>query len=318
MIYRTLGKTGVMLSVIGMGGHEYLPNGKSRGFNENFELAIQPGYIFEGFGQDARKQVLQTAFENGINFFDVTHDSEKEALGRNLQEIKPPYPIYVQTRPEGMVYHYDPGNTKMARYDLLRAEVQRILKLLRRERLEFLNLAFMQEALDHDPDYLAKIRDNVANLKKEGLIQFACADTFSGEATYLRQIDTGCFDAIYINYNFADHAPQRKVLPLARERGLGVIAREAFMKGELFQMAAEAGIEDKSRLANAALKWLLTQEPVTNVILGTGKTAHLLSSLQILADLSLDDEEQELIEWIKTSATYRAYESAKLREFLRP
>jgi len=31
--------------------------------------------------------VLSIAFDQGINFFDVTQDSEKEALGRNLKEI---------------------------------------------------------------------------------------------------------------------------------------------------------------------------------------------------------------------------------------
>ena len=37
MKYVELGKTGVKASVLGMGGHEYLPNGKSRGFNEDFK-----------------------------------------------------------------------------------------------------------------------------------------------------------------------------------------------------------------------------------------------------------------------------------------
>jgi predicted aldo/keto reductase-like oxidoreductase len=38
MQYRKFGKAKVEISVIGMGGHEYLPDGRSRGFNENFEL----------------------------------------------------------------------------------------------------------------------------------------------------------------------------------------------------------------------------------------------------------------------------------------
>ena len=40
----------------------------------------------------------------------MTIDSEKEALGRNLKEVPPPYEIYIQTRPEGMGYGYDPNN----------------------------------------------------------------------------------------------------------------------------------------------------------------------------------------------------------------
>jgi len=82
MIYRKIGDTNVQISIISMGGHEYLSDGRSRGFNENFELAVRPGHIFEGFGQKRRKKVLSLAYEHGINFFDVTQDSEKEAQDR--------------------------------------------------------------------------------------------------------------------------------------------------------------------------------------------------------------------------------------------
>ena len=58
MIYRKLGDTDVDISIIAMGGHEYLPDGRSRGFNENFERAVNPGYIFDGFGREFRKKVL--------------------------------------------------------------------------------------------------------------------------------------------------------------------------------------------------------------------------------------------------------------------
>jgi aryl-alcohol dehydrogenase-like predicted oxidoreductase len=161
VIYRRMGRTDIEVSIFAMGGHEYLPDGRSRGFNEDFDLATKPGYIFEGFGQERRLKILSIAFENGVNFFDVTQDSEKEALGRNLKEVSPPYEIYIQTRPEGMVYTYDQFNKKMADYDLLKTEVQRSLKLLQRECLDFLNIAFMRSALDHDPEYLDKIKRNI-------------------------------------------------------------------------------------------------------------------------------------------------------------
>jgi predicted aldo/keto reductase-like oxidoreductase len=315
MIYKRVGDTDVEISVVSMGGHEYLPDGHSRGFNEDFNLAIQPGHIFDGFGQENRKKVLSLAYEHGINFFDVTQDSEKEALGRNLEEIPPPYEIYVQTRPEGMVYGYDRYNQKMANYELLRAEVQRGLKLLRRERLDFLNIAFMKSALDYDPEYLDKIKSNIENLKKEGLIRFACADTFSGEYTYLKQIEAGCFDGVYINFNFADYGAMRKVLPAAKEKGLPVISREAFMKGALFQMGEEVGIVNRRQLAAIGLKWNLSHEEVTIVVVGTNNPEHLKSNLEVLKDLKINDEELRIIEKIKTSELYRTYAEKKIKEF---
>ena len=310
-----MGNNSAEISVLAMGGHEYLPDGRSRGFNENFDLAIKPGHVFEGFGRERRKKVLSLAFEHGINFFDVTQDSEKEALGRNLREITPPYEIYIQTRPEGMVYAYDKYNKKMAQYELLKAEIQRGLKLLQRDHLDFLNIAFMRSALDHDPEYLEKIKYNIETLKKEGLIRFACADTFSGEYTYMKQMESGCFDAVYINFNFADYGGKRRVLPAAKEKGLAVISREAFMKGELFKMGHEVGLTDRSKLAQIGLKWNLSNEGVTTVVVGTNNPDHLLKNLEILNDLEINNEEKDIIEKIKTSSIYMAYEERKTREF---
>jgi predicted aldo/keto reductase-like oxidoreductase len=299
-----------------MGGHEYLPSGLSRGFNEDLERAIQPGYIFEGFGQEARKQVLRTAFDNGINFFDVTMDSEKEALGRNLKEITPPYEIYVQTRPESFGYTYDKNNIKLAKFGLLKAEVQRILKLMQRECIEFLNIPFMKEALNNDPDYLSKISDNINTLKQEGLVRFAVADTFSGEETYLAQIDAGCFDAIFINFNFGDHHPRDKVLSRAAEKGMGVFVREAFMKGKLFRMAEDIRFTDNGRLSLAALRWVLAHDQVTTVAYGTGKQRNLLNALQVLESTGFTAEDRSLLARIEASDAFKAYEAQKTREFI--
>ena len=134
MIYTSTDRVAVPISRLGLGGHEYLPDGRSRGFSEDSARAVTPGELFEGFGGEARCKVLAAAYRHGINFFDATVDSEKEALGRNLRDLARetalPYEVYIQTRPEGMVYTYDPFNQKMAQYDLLEAEVRRGLSLL--------------------------------------------------------------------------------------------------------------------------------------------------------------------------------------------
>ncbi|MGC9347600.1 MAG: aldo/keto reductase [Anaerolineae bacterium] len=315
MLYRRIGESDVEVSVLGLGGHEYLPNGRSRGFNEDAKLAVTPGYLFEDFGNQQRKLVLAAAFDHGINVFDATIDSEKEALGRNLEEIPPPYEVYVQTRPEGMVYTYDPYNRQMAQYDLLRAEVIRGLSLLRRERLDFLNIAPMATALEDDPDYLDKLADNVRRLKQEGLIRFACADTFSGEMMYLQEIATGCFDAIYINFNFADDCGRHEVLPAARERGMAVFTREAFMKGALFKMGEDVGLTDRNRLAKLALKWTLSVPEVTLVMVGVDTPKQLANNVAVLDDPQLSEEDYALLQQLKSSPTYQSFAKQKAVQF---
>ena len=315
MKYTEIGKTGIKVSYLAMGGHEYLPDGRSRGFNEDFANAVKPGYIFDGFGGAQRKDVLKKAFDYGVNFFDVTQDSEKEAIGRNLKELGTPYEIYIQTRPEGMVYTYDENNVKMADYSQLKAEACRILKLLQRDQIDFFNIAFMKDAWKHDPDYFDKMKENIAQLKKEGLIRFACADTFSGEETYLKQIRSGAYDVIYINFNFADDKAKRQVFPLCKELGIGVIAREVFMKGQLFHFASEAGITDRTLVAHAAMKWLLAHDEITSLVYGSGKPHHLEDAFQLMDHLEITDEESLIIEKIMETSGYKAYEQQKAEEF---
>ena len=282
MKYVELGKTGVKASVLGMGGHEYLPNGKSRGFNEDFKKSTTAGEIFAGFGAENRKKVLKEAYELGINFFDVTQDSEKEALGRNLKEMPAPYDIVIQTRPEGMCYTYDEYNAKMANLELLRAEVQRILKLMQIDHIDFFNMAPLKGAFEHDPEYVEKLGYNISVLKKEGLIRFACADTFSGEETYLKMIQSGYFDVMYMNFNFADY---------------------------------EAGIENVTALADAALRWSLSRDGVDMVVYGTGKPDHLRNAAEAFNKPYMEEDEV-LINKIKETALFKEYESGKKAEFL--
>ncbi len=315
MIYRKIDKLGIQLSAIGLGGHEYMPDGSSRGFNEDFKSAVKPGYKGQGYGGDKRRALLKVAYDCGVNFFDVTIDPEKEALGRNLKELPPPHDIFIQTRPEGMGYGYDPDNKKMGDYALLKAEVQRILQLMDRDHIDFFNFPFLQTALDADPEYLDKMRHNTAQLKREGLIRFATADNFSGEKTYLAQATSGCFDALAMNFNFADDAALNNVVPTAAEEGLAVITREVFQKGQLFKMGAEVGIEDSDLLSRVALKWNLAHPAITTSLIGADHTDHLQNSLSTLADPALSEEENETLSKLRTAPTYIEYSSNRRERF---
>jgi aryl-alcohol dehydrogenase-like predicted oxidoreductase len=315
MEFRQIGSSDVKLSRVALGGHEYLANGNSRGFNEDFKKATTPGYIFPGFGGDKRKALLKAAYDAGVNFFDVTHDSEKEALGRNLREMAPPYPAYVQTRPEVMNYNYDPGNARMADLGLLRAEVQRILKLMRRERLELLNLGPLKAAFDRDPDFAAKLSANIAALKKEGLILFAAADTFSGEATYKTLIASGAFSTLNVNFNVADELPEREVFPYARTMNVRVTVREAYIKGVLFRLGHEAGIDDEALLARAAMKWIGSRPGVDFVLVGADTAEHFRENLRAFESAPLDDAERAALDKLRALPAFAVLKRQKDAEF---
>jgi aryl-alcohol dehydrogenase-like predicted oxidoreductase len=315
MEFRQVGNSAVRLSRVALGGHEYLPSGHSRGFNEDFAKAITPGHSFPGFGGDRRKAVLAAAYDHGVNVFDVTLDAEKEALGRNLAEMPPPYDVYVQTRPEAMNYSYDPGNRKMTDLALLRAEVQRILKILRRDRLEILNLGPMRSAIEGDPDFVAKVAANVRALQREGLILFAAADTFSGQAIYKALVASGAFATLNINFNIADDEPARTVFPLAHKKGVHVTVREAFIKGALFGFGRGLGLDD-AIVARAAMKWLAVRADVDTVIVGADTAQHFHDNVAAFDDAALTDAENAVLEKLQAYAPFAALKAAKREEFL--
>jgi predicted aldo/keto reductase-like oxidoreductase len=276
----------------------------------------EAGFIFDGFGGSRRLDVLRIAYEAGVNFFDVTQDSEKEALGRNLEDLPPSYDVYIQTRPEGMCYSYDEFNRGLTDYAKLKAEVERALKLLRRDHIDFLNFGILAWAHEHDPDYFGKLKDNIARLKQAGLIRWAAADTFSGEATFLKMFASGAFDACNLNFNFGDWGARRKVIAAAATAGMAVFMREAFFKGPLFAMGAEAGIADRAALAAAALRWCLSFPEATSVTIGTGNPSHLRTNLAVINNPRLSDADSALLDRLRSgSASFRDFEMRKTAEY---
>ncbi len=87
------------------------------------------------------------------------------------------------------------------------------------------------------------------------------------------------------------------------------------MKGELFRMGEEVGLTDPRRLSQVALKWNLSHEEVTTVVVGTGNPAHLREHLSVLNNLELTDEEKTIIEKVKASPLCKAYDERKRKEF---
>ena len=310
MLYRTIEGTGTRLSLIGLGGHEFLPDGRSRGFNEDFAKATTPGVIYEGFGGPGRRGVVAAALKAGVNFLDATIDSEKEALGRNLAELKSQGKVFIQTRPEGMVYRNNPGNIDnrmLGDYSLLRAEVKRGFGLLGRGRLDFLNVGIEGSAIANDPDFLGKLCANILRLKEDGLIDAACADTFSGEAVYLAMIGTGAFDSIFLNFNFGDDFACKRVLPECARRGMGVFVREVLLKGSLWKVGAEAGYTDRNVLARVAIKWVIAHPEVTVAVVGAKDEAQLTSNLAVLESPEMTAEEAGMLEAMKKTKAWREY-----------
>jgi diketogulonate reductase-like aldo/keto reductase len=109
--------------------------------------------------------------------------------------------------------------------------------------------------------------------------------TASAYAEVERWLKRGDYDFVQINYSLAEREAERRLLPLAQEMKVAVIANRPFAGAGTFRRvrgkplppwAQELGI---ASWAQYFLKWIVGHPAITCAIPGTGKPAHLKDNL---------------------------------------
>src|SRR5688572_28747899 len=92
-------------------------------------------------------------------------------------------------------------------------------------------------------------------------------------------------DFIQINYSIGEREAERRLLPLARERGVAVIANRPFAGGDLFRRLRSRPLPDYAKeidctgWAQLMLKFIVSHPAITCTIPGTSKVEHLRDNL---------------------------------------
>src|SRR5678816_3136691 len=109
--------------------------------------------------------------------------------------------------------------------------------------------------------------------------------TSSAYAEVERWLKTRQYDFLQINYSLGERESENRLLPLAADLKVAVIANRPFAEGALFRRvkgkalppwAAELGI---ASWAQYFLKWIVGHPAVTCAIPGTGKPEHMKDNL---------------------------------------
>src|SRR5207248_912448 len=88
-------------------------------------------------------------------------------------------------------------------------------------------------------------------------------------------------DFLQINYSLSEPEAEKRILPLAQERGVAVIINRPFGGGDLFNRVRSKPLPDWtaefdcSSWAQFLLKWIIAHPAVTCVIPATSKPEHL-------------------------------------------
>ena len=129
--------------------------------------------------------------------------------------------------------------------------------------------------------------ETLKDWKDKGRIRYIgiTHSTSSAYAAVERALQTKQYDFLQINYSLGERESEKRLLALARELKIAVIANRPFAEGALFRQvkgkalppwAAELGI---ASWAQYFLKWIVSHPAVTCAIPGTGNPKHMQDNL---------------------------------------
>jgi len=201
--YRTLGRTGEKVSLVGIGGYHL---GKS--------------------SLDAREsaRIVHKAIDEGINFFDNCWDynggNSEVRLGRALHDGGYRKKAFLMTKID--------GRDKMSATN----QINESLKRLQTDHIDLLQ--FHEVIRDSDPDRIFSAGgalEAVVQAQKAGKVRYIGFTGHKSPDVHLKMLSTAsahgfAFDAVQMPLNVMDHhfnSFEAKVLPLLRQQNIGVL-----------------------------------------------------------------------------------------------
>lgn len=163
-------------------------------------------------------------------------------------------------------------------------QMENSLRLLRSPMVDLMQVHNLVDLETHLP--------TLATWKADGWVRYVGAThyTESGYPALEAAMTRHPLDFIQINASAAEREAERRILPLARERGMAVLINRPFAGGDLFSRlrklplpgwAAEIGAES---WAQVLLKYVLADPAVTCAIPGTRNPRHVLDNLAAGSD----------------------------------
>jgi aryl-alcohol dehydrogenase-like predicted oxidoreductase len=222
----------------------------------------------------ALKEVLKTLIDNGGRFLDTMHQSVpgvEDLTGRVVTELGIQDKLFLGLRalPAGPP---QPGPATP------RAKVEALLATFKVPKIDLLQLP-----VQADPTQWPVLQE----LKKEARIRYISATVIT--KSFYPQLEALMrnepIDFIGVDYSIDNRSAEEKILPLARERKIGVVSYFPFSTGTLFQRASAmplpewAAEVDAKTWAQFFLKYVVSHPSVTVVRAGTTQAKHMLDNL---------------------------------------
>lgn len=159
-------------------------------------------------------------------------------------------------------------------------QMEESLRFLRAERIDLMQVHNLVDWRTHLP--------TLRRWKEQGKLRYIGVTHYTENAygDLARVLETEEIDFVQLNYSVAERAAERRLLPLAAERRVAVLANRPLAEGALFgkvrdkplpQWAADSGA---ASWAQFFLKFVISHPAVTCAIPATSKLQHMVDNMQ--------------------------------------
>jgi diketogulonate reductase-like aldo/keto reductase len=220
--------------------------------------------------RDSCAEVMRAFFRRGGRLIDSSpmYGSSQETIGYALKKLGQAPPLFAADKV--WTSAGEEGSAKQIE------ESRRHWGVRRFDLLQVHNLVSWEE---HLPRLFA--------MKASGRLRYVGVTTSEGRrhAEIERILRTRPIDFVQVTYNVLDREVERSILPLARERGIGVIVNRPFRRGELIQRVARSPLPpwaaeiDCTSWAQVLLKFIVSHPAVTCAIPATSRVDHVLENV---------------------------------------
>ncbi len=220
--------------------------------------------------RDSCAQVMAAFFEAGGRLIDSSpmYGSSQEVIGYGLEKLGRPVNLFAADK-----VWTSSGEDGPAQME----ELRRHWNIPRFDLVQVHNLVGWQDHLE-----------TLGAMKAEGKLRYVGITTSEGRrhGEFEKIMASESLDFIQVTYNVLDREAERRIFPMARERGIAVIVNRPFRQGELTENLAGyplppwAGEIGAVSWAQLILKFIVSHPAVTCAIPATTKIAHVRENLE--------------------------------------
>ncbi|MCX5808111.1 MAG: aldo/keto reductase [Proteobacteria bacterium] len=186
-VYRTLGRTGLKVTVV------------------SFGAMLTPDY-----------EPMEAAFDLGVNYVDTArrymNGRNEEIVGKALKGRRDKVYVATKTPP-----------TSQSKKDIFNDVETSLSKL----KINYIDVLQLHNLTSGDRAFIPETREALLELRKQGKVRFFGVTTHTNQADVLKAItdDTGkFFDVALVSYNFKSEPSVKDAIARAAKAGIGIVA----------------------------------------------------------------------------------------------